>query len=79
VGRWEQKRYLHIDESDAVLIFWSFSAKQSQWVMRECRSAIEKKGIKRLIPVIIEGPPPVVPPPELAALHFNDRLLDFMR
>jgi hypothetical protein len=25
--RWEQKLYLHIDESDAVLLFWSSSAK----------------------------------------------------
>jgi len=47
--------------------------------MRECRYAIEKKGIERLIPVILEGPPPVEPPPELAAIHFNDRLLYFMR
>ena len=31
-----------------------------------------------IIPVPIEGPPPVAPPPELAHLHFNDRLLYFM-
>lgn len=77
--RWERKLYHHIDESDAVLLFWSSHAKGSEWVMRECRYAIEKKGIERLIPVILEGPPPVEPPPELAALHFNDRLLYFMR
>lgn len=28
-------------------------------------------------PVIVEGPPPVPPPPELAHLHFNDPLIYF--
>jgi hypothetical protein len=76
--RWERKLYLKIDESDAVLLFWSSNAKQSEWVMRECRYTIEKKGIDHILPVIIEGPPPVEPPEELAELHMNDRLLYFM-
>jgi hypothetical protein len=31
------------------------------------------------IPVILEGPPSPAPPPELKHLHFNDRLIYFMR
>lgn len=77
--RWERKLYVNIDQSDAVLLFWSSNAKQSEWVMRECRYTIDTKGIDYLLPVIIEGPPLVEPPPELAALHMNDWLLYLMR
>lgn len=77
--RWEQKLYKHIDECDAVLLFWSSNAKRSEWVIKECVYAIEKKGIDRLKPIPIEGPPPVEPPPELAALHMNDPLLYFIK
>jgi hypothetical protein len=31
-----------------------------------------------IVPVPIEGPPPVPPPEELAHLHFNHRMLYFM-
>ncbi len=77
--RWERKLYVYIDQSDAVLLFWSNNARQSEWVMRECHYTIETKGIDCLLPVIIEGPPLVKPPPELAALHMNDWLLYLMR
>jgi len=77
--RWERKLYHFIDQCDAVLLFWSANAKKSKWVMQECRYAIDKKGLERVIPVIIEGPPPVEPPPELAELHMNDRMLYFMQ
>jgi RNA polymerase sigma factor (sigma-70 family) len=77
--RWERKLYVYIDQSDAVLLFWSSKAKQSEWVMRECRYTIDTKGIDYLLPIIIEGPPPVEPPPELAELHMNDWLLYLMR
>ena len=76
--RWENKLYMKIDESDAVLLFWSSNARASEWVMRECRYTIDTKGIDHLVPVIIEGPPPVEPPPELEGLHLNDPLLYVM-
>ena len=78
-ARWERQLYRWIDESDAVLLFWSSNAKNSEWVMKECQYAIQTKGIEFIIPVIIEGPPPVEPPPELAELHMNDRLIYFMQ
>jgi hypothetical protein len=78
--RWERALYRHIDESDLFLLFWSTAAKESKWVMEEVRYAISRKGSDEsappeILPVIIEGPPPVAPPNELAHLHFNDYLL----
>lgn len=75
--RWERKLYEFIRECDATLLFWSSNAKESEWVLKECQFCIEHKGIERLLPVIIERPPPL-PPPELAELHMNDRLLYFV-
>ncbi|MFH1116978.1 MAG: toll/interleukin-1 receptor domain-containing protein [Pseudomonadota bacterium] len=77
-GRWKRQLYRWIDDSDAVLLFWSSNAKNSEWVMKECDYTIRTKGVEFIIPVIIEGPPPVEPPPELNSLHMNDRLLCFM-
>lgn len=82
-ARWEQQLYRHIDESDVFLLFWSSAAQQSEWVLNEVRYALARKRDDdtlppEIIPVIIEGPPPVAPPPELAHLHFNDYLVYFM-
>ncbi len=81
--RWQKALYRHIDESDLFLLFWSTAAKQSKWVMEEVHYALKRKGDDDLappeiLPVIIEGPPPVPPPVELESLHFNDRLVYFM-
>jgi TIR domain len=81
--RWENALYRHIDECDLFLLFWSKAASESQWVLREIRYAIARKGgddnaPPAIHPVIIEGPPIVPPPPELRHLHFNDRLIHFM-
>jgi hypothetical protein len=76
--RWKRELYKLIDDSDAVLLFWSTNARDSEWVIKECLYAKDTKGIDRIIPVIIEGPPPVEPPEELADLHFNDKLLYLM-
>jgi DNA-binding NarL/FixJ family response regulator len=81
--RWEKQLYRHIAESDLFLLFWSTAARNSEWVLKELRYALERKGDDDLAPpeiapVVIEGPPPPPPPPELAHLHFNDYLLYFM-
>jgi hypothetical protein len=76
--RWERQLFTHIQECDAVLLFWSSHAKNSEWVLKECLYAIKNKGIENLIPVIIEGPPPPKPPPELSGLHMNDKILYFI-
>jgi hypothetical protein len=82
--RWERKLYRHIDKSDLFLLFWSTKAKESEWVLKEVRYAIKRKGgdesaPPEMIPVIIEGPPVPEPPEELAHLHFNDYLIYFMK
>lgn len=81
--RWERSLYRHIDECDLFLLFWSNAAKASPWVIREVRYAVSRKrgdddAPPEILPVIIEGPPVVPPPEELAHLHFDDRLLYFM-
>lgn len=83
-ARWKQQLYRYIDDSDLFLLFWSSSAKNSEWVMNEVNYALKRQeqnakglALPEIIPVIIEGPPPVKPPPELAHLHFNDYLIYF--
>jgi hypothetical protein len=81
--RWERTLYKKIDDSDVFFLFWSTAAKNSEWVMKEVRYAIERHSgdemaPPEIVPVLIEGPPPVAPPPELKDLHFNDRFLYFI-
>jgi serine/threonine protein kinase len=82
--RWESELYRHIDESDLFLLFWSSAARQSEWVRRELRYALQRKGADdeappEVLPVVIEGPPPPPPPEELTHLHFDDYLLYLMQ
>jgi hypothetical protein len=81
--RWERKLYLHIDECDVFMLFWSTASKQSTWVSKEVQYALARKGgddtrPPEIVPVLIEGPPVPLPNPELAHLHFNDKLLYYM-
>ncbi len=81
--RWEQELYRHIDKSDVLFLFWSKAARNSEWVGKEVSYALARKtgntdALPDIIPILLEGPPPVKPPPELADLHFNDRVLYFM-
>ena len=81
--RWQQQLYRHIDKCDLFLLFWSTAARDSQWVMKEVDYALARKqgddlSPPEIKPVIIEGPPPVPPPPALAHLHFNDRVIYFL-
>ncbi len=81
--RWQRELYRRIDECDLFLLFWSQSAKQSPWVLKEAKYALARKGDDdfgppEIMPVILEGPPIPRPPPELEHLHFNDRLIYFM-
>jgi hypothetical protein len=82
--RWAQRLEAGIDDCDLFLLFWSSSAKQSEWVHREVRYALERQGGSELAPpeirpVLLLERPIAEPWAELAHLHFNDRLLYFMR
>lgn len=79
--KWEKTLYKEIEKSDVFFLFWSNAAKNSEWVMKEVRYALKEKallGNPEIVPVIIEGPPPVAPPPELKDIHFNDRFIYFL-
>ena len=72
---WEQELKQEIESRDIFYLFWSRSAKASEWVEKEWRYALLKKGLRYIEPVPIE-PPTVCPPPkELESIHFNERLL----
>ncbi len=82
--RWERQLYKQIDRSDVFFLFWSTAAKNSEWVAREIDYALRRKGGDELaepeiVPIMIEGPPPVPPPAALRHLHFNDPLLYFIQ
>jgi hypothetical protein len=81
--RWQRALYKMIDRSDVVFLFWSRAARDSEWVRKEIQYALERKAGNEaappeIVPIIIEGPPPVPAPPELAALHFNDPFAYFI-
>jgi hypothetical protein len=79
----EKLIYQYIDESDVLFLFWSEAASKSSWVEKEILYAKNRKvgggqAGPEIIPVLIEGPPPVKPPAQLDFLHFNDRFLYFI-
>jgi hypothetical protein len=78
--RWEKALYLQIDGSDLFMLFWSSAARRSPWFGKEIAYALEHQklnpyGTPDIVPIIIEGPPPH----ELSELHFNDKMIYFMR
>ena len=82
--RWQQELYREIDRCDLFLLFWSSASQASMWVRREAQYALERQhasadGEPDLIPLILEGPPPPAPWPELSGLHFNDKLIYLVR
>lgn len=76
---WEQELWKEIPARDIFYLFWSSAAKESEWVEKEWRCALQAKGLDFIDPVPLESPDKVAPPPELAGKHFNDWILAFMR
>jgi hypothetical protein len=80
---WKDRILGEIEESDVFLLFWSSSARSSEFVAKEIAAALRcqaanDENLPSIVPVPIEGPPPVPPPAELAHLQFNDPCLYFM-
>ena len=72
---WEDRLRAEIDRRDILFLFWSKAASESEWVDREWRYALSRKGPGCIEPVPID-PPSVCPPPEeLSSKHFNDKYL----
>lgn len=76
--RWEKEIYRNIDSCDLFLLFWSKAARDSEWVLKEVRYAKERRPSPEIKPVILEGPPVIMPPEDLNDLHFNDRFVYFI-
>lgn len=77
--RWEVRLEQEIAARDVLYLFWSSAASRSDWVDREWRWALQKRGLEFIDPVPLQ-PPSIVPPPaELASLHFNDWTLALKR
>lgn len=76
---WEQELRNVIPAADIFYLFWSTRARESRWVEKEWRCALEARGIDFIDPVPLESPDSAPPPPELASRHFNDWVLAFMR
>jgi TIR domain len=75
--RWEPRLFAEIENCDVFLLFWSRHARQSEWVIREAEHALicSRAASGRpaeIVPVLLEGPPPPLPPDSLRDIHFND-------
>ncbi len=70
--RWSDTLMREIAARDIFYLFWSRKAKESRWVEREWRQAIDTRGIEFICPIPLEDPRFAEPPAELADLHFND-------
>lgn len=74
---WEPRLWREIDACDCFMLFWSKESAASIWVQRETLRALERQrsaSLRRpkIVTHLLGKPPPAVPPPALASLHFND-------
>jgi hypothetical protein len=76
---WEQRLWMVIPKSDVFYLFWSSHARESAWVEKEWRCALQSRGGDFIDPVPLESPETAPPPAELASKHFNDWTLAFRR
>ena len=72
---WEKALRREIEARDVLFLCWSNSAKNSEWVEKEWRYALETKGLDAIEPIPLETPVECPPPEELNEKHFNDRAL----
>lgn len=76
---WAKRLWQEIPSRDIFYLFWSEGARRSDWVEKEWRCALQRRGLDFIDPVPLVSPEEVPPPPELASKHFNDWVLAFMR
>ena len=76
---WEQKLRDEVPTRDAFFLYWSENAAQSEWVEREWKLALERRGLDYIKPMPLD---PISAPEELAPLQFADkwsRLAEYFR
>ena len=72
---WETVIKNEIENRDILYLCWSRYAKESEWVEKEWKYALENKGEECIEPIPIESPDITPPPVELQKKHFNDKML----
>ena len=77
--RWLPELEHNVRNREVLYLFWSEEAAESEWVEKEWRLALTEKGLDSINPVPLDEPDRVPPPAELAALHFNDAWLMFIK
>jgi len=71
-----QRILSEVDRADLFLLFWSWAASRSKWVIREARRARDRQlasedGLPVIHPILLDKPPP--PPPDfLSHIQFDD-------
>ena len=75
---WQDKLEEHVPKKDIFYLFWSQAAARSEWVGREWKLALDRRGLNYIDPVPLEEPDRAPPPQELAALHFSDAYLVYI-
>ena len=63
---------------DIFYLFWSKSAALSEWVEKEWRLALLRRGLDYIDPIPLEEPEHAPPPKELSKLHFSDAYLSYI-
>jgi hypothetical protein len=77
--RYEERLLEMIGSRDCFYLFWSKAARESSWVEKEWRFALERRGIDYINPVPLVSPRRVPPPPELGdVFHFDDWMLSYL-
>ena len=76
--RWRDELEKNIQSREVFYLFWSEHAAASEWVSKEWKLALEKRGLDYIQPIPLQRPNVAPPPQELAELHFNDRWLAYM-
>jgi hypothetical protein len=75
---YEARLLEEIASRDVFFLFWSKAARASQWVEKEWRFALWKRGADFIDPIPLVTPNEVPPPRELAeTLHFGDWTLAY--
>jgi hypothetical protein len=77
--KWEDSIRGAIDQTKFMILFWSKAARESQWVEKEWRYALDRRGINYIRPLPLCLPNEAPPPSELAELHFGSPRLHFIK
>ena len=76
---WKEKIVEHVPNKDVFYLFWSQFAASSEWVEKEWRLALCKRGLDYISPILLEDIEVALPPSELQTLHFSDAYVAYIQ